>query len=71
MEIHDMSALQTEQGSATQLMEGSEFASLLNKEFKPKRSILVCNESRPRIHGAVQILPWKRFLEELWSGKVI
>lgn len=40
-------------------------------EFKPKRSILVCNEKQERLHGKIRILPWRTFLELLWGGKII
>jgi len=37
----------------------------------PKKSILVCNEKEKRIHGKIEILPWRIFLEQLWSGKLL
>ena len=37
----------------------------------PKKSILVCNEKEERLHGKIIILPWKVFLHELWSGKIL
>ena len=37
----------------------------------PKKSILVCNEKMKRIHGKIEILPWRIFLEQLWSGKIL
>lgn len=37
----------------------------------PKRSIIVCNEKERRIHGKIEILPWRIFLEQLWSGKLL
>jgi predicted AAA+ superfamily ATPase len=39
--------------------------------YKPKRSIIVCNEKEKRVHGKIMILPWEMFLEELWSGKIL
>ncbi len=38
---------------------------------EPKKSILVCNEKEKRIHGKIEILPWRIFLEQLWSGKLL
>jgi predicted AAA+ superfamily ATPase len=37
-------------------------------EFKPKHALLVCNEKEERLVGAVRVVPWRRFLEKLWSG---
>ncbi len=37
----------------------------------PKKSILICNEKMKRIHGKIEILPWRIFLEQLWSGKIL
>jgi predicted AAA+ superfamily ATPase len=31
--------------------------------------ILVCDEDRPRLEGKIEVLPWKIFLEQLWSGR--
>ncbi len=45
----------------------------LIEEKKPKRAIVVCNEKRPRrLSGThIEILPWKDFLNELWSNQLI
>lgn len=40
----------------------------LVEEQKLKNYILVCLENRERTVGKVRILPWKKFLGELWSG---
>lgn len=41
------------------------------EEFKPRRSILVCRAARARkTEDGVEILPWARFLEELWAGEL-
>jgi predicted AAA+ superfamily ATPase len=37
------------------------------EEFSPKRAIIVCNEQHARIVGEIEILPWSRFLDELWD----
>jgi len=37
----------------------------------PKKSIIVCTEKEKRAHGKIAVLPWKTFLQELWSGKIL
>ncbi|OGW32815.1 MAG: hypothetical protein A2X59_10440 [Nitrospirae bacterium GWC2_42_7] len=39
--------------------------------YSPKRSIVVCNEKEKRIHGKIEIIPWREFLHELWNGKIV
>ena len=41
------------------------------EDFKPRKSILVCNEKEPRKAGAIEILPWKDFFRRLWGGEVV
>jgi uncharacterized protein len=36
--------------------------------IKPKHSLIVSMDERPRIMGGIQILPWKEFLGRLWAG---
>lgn len=36
-----------------------------------KKNIIVCNEKEKRISGRIVILPWREFLNELWSGAII
>ncbi|NCA75165.1 MAG: ATP-binding protein [Alphaproteobacteria bacterium] len=45
--------------------------SVFMEEFAVRKAIVVCNEKRARLHGKVHILPYRHFLEELWSGKII
>lgn len=40
------------------------------EEYDVKKSIIICNESMPRIMNDVLILPWKVFIERLWDGKI-
>jgi len=40
-------------------------------EFSPKKALVVCNEKEKRVHGKIEILPWRMFLEELWGGEII
>lgn len=42
-----------------------------SEEYSPKKAILVCNEKEERKSGNIQIMPWQRFLGELWEGKII
>ena len=39
--------------------------------YRPARAFIVCNERAPRVHGGIHILPWRDFLQMLWSGDVI
>ncbi len=39
--------------------------------YSPKRSIVVCNEKEKRIHNKIEIMPWREFLHELWSGNIL
>lgn len=40
-------------------------------EYSLRRAIVVCNEKVDRVAGHIRILPWRRFLEELWEGRII
>lgn len=37
-------------------------------EYSPQRAIIVCNERQARTVGKIEILPWSRFLRELWDS---
>jgi predicted AAA+ superfamily ATPase len=41
------------------------------EEYAPSKALVVCNEAEERVIGQVRVMPWRRFLEELWGGKVI
>ena len=41
------------------------------EEYAPKKALLVCNEREERVQGRIRIMPWRRFLEDLWEGKII
>lgn len=41
------------------------------RDYRPARAFVVCNESFPRQHGDIHILPWRDFLKMLWKGEVI
>jgi predicted AAA+ superfamily ATPase len=51
----------------------SDFAGLfaLRDEGKNFNSIIVCLEFTKRLDNNVLIYPWKEFLDDLWSGKII
>jgi predicted AAA+ superfamily ATPase len=40
-------------------------------EHSPRKALVVCNERRERIHGPIRIIPYKKFLRDLWEGKII
>jgi predicted AAA+ superfamily ATPase len=40
-------------------------------DHTPRLSIVVCNETVPRQHGAISILPWREFFARLWAGEII
>lgn len=39
--------------------------------YSPGRSIVVCNEKERRIHGKIEIMPWREFLDDLWSDNIL
>ena len=41
------------------------------EEYSPRQALVVCNEKAERIHDKVRILPWRKFLSDLWEGKII
>jgi predicted AAA+ superfamily ATPase len=41
------------------------------EEYTPKKAFLVCNEKSERLSGNIHIIPWRDFLEKLWTGKII
>ena len=41
------------------------------EEYKVEKAILVSNDPLPRQLGEITILPWKDFLEKLWSNEII
>ncbi len=57
----------------TSRVDAKDFRGLaaFGEEFSPKTSIIVCNEREKRISHGIRVLPWRFFLEELWTGKII
>lgn len=41
------------------------------EEYKPKQSIVVSLDAKPRAVYGVSIMPWKTFLKDLWAGSII
>lgn len=39
--------------------------------YSPKKAIVVCNERERRACGKIQIVPWRDFLSDLWSDKIL
>ncbi|MFH1288403.1 MAG: AAA family ATPase [bacterium] len=39
--------------------------------YFPKRSIVVSNEKEKRVHGKIEIIPWREFLFDLWNGHIL
>ena len=39
--------------------------------YSPKKALVVCNERAERIHGQIRIMPYKKFLQDLWEGNII
>ena len=40
-------------------------------EYRPRQTLVLCNERVERIHDNIRIMPWRVFLRELWAGKII
>lgn len=41
------------------------------KEFPAAKGYVVCNEKTERIYEQIRIIPYRKFLSELWEGKII
>ena len=44
---------------------------LFGETHAPRISILVSNEPEERVVRGVRVMPWRRFFEELWDGRII
>lgn len=44
---------------------------LFRELHRPRAAVVVCNEAEERVVGGVRILPWRRFFEDLWNGRII
>jgi hypothetical protein len=41
------------------------------EKYSLRHALVVCNEKEERLHDGIRIIPWKRFLRDLWEGKII
>lgn len=39
--------------------------------YKPQKALVVTNEKEERIWGSLRLIPWEKFLSDLWEGKII
>ena len=39
--------------------------------YSPRKALVVCNEKAERIHENIQIMPGRKFLNDLWEGRII
>ena len=39
--------------------------------YDPRKALVVCNEKEERLVGKILITPWRKFLRDLWNGKII
>jgi len=44
---------------------------VFSEEYSPEKTILVNNETMPRLIDRVELTPWRIFLSNLWTGKII
>ena len=44
---------------------------LFSNDFSPKKSIIVCNERVERKIDSILIMPFRKFLSDLWDGEII
>ncbi|MBW2354913.1 MAG: ATP-binding protein [Deltaproteobacteria bacterium] len=40
-------------------------------QYSPREALVVCNERAERLHGQIRIIPYKKFLHDLWEGNII
>ena len=41
------------------------------EEYSPREALVVCNEREERVHEKIRIMPWRKFLRNLWEGQII
>jgi len=41
------------------------------QEYSPRSALVVCNVREEAIHQGIRIIPWQRFLADLWAGRII
>ena len=42
-----------------------------NAGHRPRKAIIICNESSERRVGEIRVTPWRPFLAKLWAGEII
>lgn len=57
----------------TSRVDGRDLRSLrlFTEAHRPRLAMLVCNEPEERVVDGLRIVPWRRFLEELWEGGIV
>ncbi len=41
------------------------------EEYSPRKAFIICNEREERVHEQIRIIPYRKFLSDLWEGKII
>lgn len=41
------------------------------EEYSPRKALVVCNEREERVHGGIRIMPYRKFLRDLWQGEIV
>ncbi|MFQ6093630.1 MAG: ATP-binding protein [bacterium] len=41
------------------------------EEYSPRKALVVCNEREERVHGGIRIMPYRKFLRDLWEGEIV
>ena len=41
------------------------------EEHRPRAAVVVSTEPAERVAGGIRIMPWDRFLNALWAGRII
>lgn len=41
------------------------------QEYSPRAALVVCNVREEAIHQGIRIIPWRKFLVDLWAGQII
>lgn len=39
--------------------------------YSPRGAYIVCNEKTRRVHNGIVVIPWREFLQDLWTGKIM
>lgn len=57
----------------TSRVDNRDFNALIafTEQYSPRKSFIVCNEKTKRVHKGITVIPWREFLQDLWSGEII